>query len=88
MEINSSFAKSINEDSFELIFNINAKERIFFNDFSLILPNDFDKVNYTQINKLFKDLKGKPYSINRIEKILKKINDISIYEQYLESTST
>ncbi len=85
VEINSSFAKSINEDSFELIFNINAKERIFFNDFSLKLPDDFDKTNYTKINKLFKELIGKPYSINRIEKILKRINDISIYEQYVSS---
>ena len=38
-----------------------------------------------KINSLFNDLKGEPYSINRIEKILKKINEISIYEQYVSS---
>ena len=85
VEINSSFAKSTNEDSFELIYNINANDRIFFNQFSLQLPGEFDKNNYDKINKLFNDLKGKPYSINSIQKILKKINDVSIYEQYVSS---
>ena len=85
VKINTSFAKSIDKDSFELIFNIDADERIFFNDLSLKVPNDFDKSNYEKIIFLFNDLKGKPYSINRIEKILKKINEISIYKQYVSS---
>ena len=85
VNINSSFAKSVSEDSFELIFNINANEQIFFNEFALDLPNDFNPKNYEKINSLFKDLSGKPYSINAIEKILKKINDISIFEQYVSS---
>ncbi len=85
VNINSSFAKSISKDSFELIFNINANEKIFFNEFTLELPNDFNPANYEKINSLFKDLSGKPYSINAIEQILKKINDISIFEQYVSS---
>ena len=85
VKINSSFAKSIDKDSFELIFNIDADKRIFFNDLTLKVPSDFDKTNYEKINFLFNDLKGEPYSINRIEKILKKINEISIYEQYVSS---
>ena len=85
IKINSSFAKPIDQDSFELIFNINADKKIFFNNFNLELPNDFDKNNYKKINNLFTDLKGEPYSINTIDKILKKINDISIYEQYVST---
>ena len=85
VKINSSFAKSIDKDSFELIFNIDADKRIFFNNLTLEVPSDFDKSNYVKINSLFNDLKGEPYSINRIEKILKKINEISIYEQYVSS---
>ena len=85
VKINSSFAKSIDKDSFELIFNIDADKRIFFNNLTLQVPSDFDKSNYVKINSLFNDLKGEPYSINRIEKILKKINEISIYEQYVSS---
>ena len=85
IEINSSFAKSIDEESFELIYNINANEKIYFNKLSLDLPNDFDQSNYDKIKNLFADIKDEPYSINRIEKILKKINDISIYEQYIST---
>ena len=85
VKINSSFAKSIDKDSFELIFNIDADKRIFFNNLTLQVPSDFDKSNYVKIISLFNDLKGEPYSINRIEKILKKINEISIYEQYVSS---
>ena len=85
VKINSSFAKAIDKNSFELIFNIDANERIFFNELTLTIPDDFDDKNYKKINKLFTDLKGKPYSINRIEKILKIINDISIYDQNVSS---
>ena len=88
ININSSFAKSIDEESFELIFNINANERVFFNKLSLKLPDDFDKSNYAKINNLFNDFKGQPYSINIIEKILKKINNISIYEQYISTKAS
>ena len=88
VKINSSFAKSLDKESFELIYNINANERIFFNELSLNLPNDFDKSNYDKINNLFKDFKGKPYSINRIEKILNKINNISINEQYISTEAS
>ncbi len=88
VDINSSFAKSIDNNNFELIFNINANEKIFFNNFSLKLPGDFDKNNYVKINKFFNNLKGEPYSINSIDKILKKINDISIYEQYVSSEAS
>ena len=88
ININSSFAKSIDDESFELIFNINANERVFFNKLSLKLPDDFDKSNYAKINNLFNDFKGQPYSINIIEKILKKINNISIYEQYISTKAS
>ena len=87
VEINSTFAKAIDREGFELIYNINANEKIFFNNFTIELPNDFDNENYKKINNLFDDLKGEPYSINRIDRILKKINDISISEQYVSSNA-
>ena len=83
VEINSSFAKMINESEFELIFNINPKNKIYFNDLTLKLPNDFKKENFYEINDLFNNLKGKPYSINQVEKILEKIEIITINDQFL-----
>ncbi len=88
VKINSSFAKLINENEFELIFNINANEKVFFDNLSLNLPPDFDKENYSNINKLFTDYKGLPYSLFTVEKILQKIETITINDQYLSVEAT
>tara|TARA_B110000037_G_C17124702_1_gene507525 strand:+ start:2569 stop:4812 length:2244 start_codon:yes stop_codon:yes gene_type:complete len=82
VSINSSFARLINNNEFELIFNINAKNKIYFGDLKLELPVDFDKENFESINKLFKNVKNEPYSINIINEILDKIDEITALEQY------
>ena len=82
VEINSSFAKLIGDNEFELIFNIDAKNKILFGDLSLDIPSDFDKENFKKINKLFNEIKGNPYSINSIDKILNEIDEITALEQY------
>ena len=88
VKINSSFAKLFNEKEFELIFNINAKNKIYFNDISLILPNDFDPKNFEELNDIFDDYKGKAYSINKVEKILDKIDKITLIEEYKSINAT
>ena len=80
--INSSFARLINKDEFELIFNIDAKDKFFFGDFSISLPNDFEPSNFDSLQKTFEKLKNKPYSINAVEKIIDTIDEISINEQF------
>ena len=80
--VNSSFAKMTDEQSFELIFNIDANPKIFFGELSLNIPNDFAKSNYDEIEKFFDKLENEPYSINRIEDILEKIETITINEQF------
>jgi outer membrane protein insertion porin family len=82
VEINSSFAKLIDDNNFELIFNINAGPKVFFGDLKLKLPSDFDDNNFNSINKLFEKTKGKPYSINIIDTILDEIDLITTLEQY------
>ena len=81
-EINSSFAKLLNDNDFELIFNIDAKSKIYFGNLELNLPIDFDENNFVDIKKLFNKIKGEPYSINSIDKILEEIDLITTYEQY------
>ena len=83
VQINSSFAKLIDENEFELIFNIEANEKVNFNSIKLDLPKDFDIDNFTSIIDLFDDMKGTPYSINKVEKILEEIEVITINEQNL-----
>ena len=81
-EINSSFAKMLDDYTFELIFNVNAGPKILFGDLKLNLPIDFDEKNFDPIKKLFSEVKGKPYSINTIDKILDEIDAITTLEQY------
>ena len=82
VKVNSSFARMANDQSFELIFNINANSKLFFGDLKIDLPNDFSKSNYEEVEKFFIKLREEPYSINRIEDIVEKIEIITINEQY------
>ena len=84
--ISSSFAKLLDDQSFELIFNIDAKDKFFFNDLKIELPNDFDKTNFDSLLNVFSKLKNEPYSINSVENIINEIDKISISEQYETTT--
>ncbi len=82
VSINTSFAKLINQNDFELVFNIQANEKYYFNDLKITLPIDFDKNNFEEINDLFQKLKGEPYSIKKVENILEEIDKITLLEQF------
>ena len=80
--VNSSFAKMNDDQSFELIFNIDANSKLFFGELKIDLPNDFSKSNYENVEKFFRKLENEPYSINRINDIVEKIETITVNEQY------
>ena len=80
--INSSYAKVLDNQEFELVFNIEANPKLFFGKLDLDLPTDFSKSNYENIEKFFKKLENEPYSLNRVEDILERIEIITISEQY------
>ena len=82
VSINSSFAKKYGDDGFELIFNIDAKDKIKFGKLELELPTDYQKDNFTKIFNLFEDLEGSNYSLNKIKKILNDIDKIVLSEQF------
>ena len=88
VNINSSFARLVDDDKFELIFNIDAKNKFFFDRLELVLPNDFSKDNFSKLFELFNELKGKPYSINRVDKILSSLDTISTNDQFESVKST
>jgi outer membrane protein insertion porin family len=82
VKINSFTAEFLDSKNFELNFNINAGEKFYFNNFNLILPEDFEKIYFKDIEKVFKKLKTKPYSILRIQDILDEIDKIALSKQY------
>ena len=88
VEINSSFARLINKNEFELIFNIDAKEKYFFDTIDLNLPTDFNKENFSDLQNIFNKLKDEPYSLRAVDKILKEINIITTNEEYHSMEAT
>ena len=88
VEISSTFAKMTNDKNFELIFNIDAKNKYFFSDIELRLPHDFNEDYFENVTSFFSDLRGSPYSINSIEKIIEKLEEISIQEEYQSVITT
>ena len=80
--INSSFANYLGNDEFEIIYNISPGTKFYFNKFDLNLPIDYERVNFEKLDKIFKELKGKNYSINSIDRILNEIDKIVLNEQF------
>ncbi len=83
VNIKSSYAKNINNEYFELIFNIDAGQKFFFNDISIEISENFNKINFIQIDKKIKELKGKKYSSKIINKILDEIDNIILQKEYV-----
>ena len=88
VDINSSFAKLIDSNEFELIFNIEANEKFYFDNLTLDLPTDFEMSNFESLNKTFQKLKNQPYSINAVKDILSELDQIAIDEQFETIKST
>ena len=88
VEINSSYAKLINNNEFELIFSINPKNKFFFKEISLNIPTDFDVENFKELKILFEQIKGQPYSLNYISDILDEIDNITANEEFHSVKST
>ena len=76
------FAKLVDQRYFEITYNINANKKFYFNNLTLNLPTDFQQKNFDKIIQLFDDLKGKHYSINKIEDILDEIDKITLNEEF------
>ncbi len=82
VKIVNSSAKFHDNNEFDLIFNIHAGNKFYFNDLQLILPKDYDRENFSEINKILNSLKDETYSYNKIQKILNEIDKIALTEQY------
>ena len=82
VKINSSFAKLIKNDEFELIFNIDSNQKYFFGNLNLNLPDDYERENFSNIDKLFNKISGEPYSLNSVRDILEEIDLIILSDQF------
>ena len=86
--INSSFAKLIENDQFELIYTIAPGKKYFFDNVTLNLPDDFDENNFKELENIFSEIKNKPYSINSVNDILAEIDKITTNEEFHSVNAT
>jgi outer membrane protein insertion porin family len=82
VNIENSFVEFKNNGSFKLIFNINSGNKFTFNKLNITLPDDYDPKYFVKINSLLKKLENEKYSLNKINKILKEIDNIALLKQY------
>ncbi len=82
VKILSTFAQIIDDDKFELVFNIDAGEKYYFNEVNLVLPDDFDKNNFLKMNNNLKKLENSLYSLSQIKKILDEVDKIVLQKQF------
>ena len=82
ISVESSSAQIIDKSNFELVFHINAGEKYYFNNLKLNIPENYSIDNFKNILNLFDKLKGKIYSLNKIEKILKEIDKIVLTKEF------
>ena len=80
--IEQAFTQILDNKSFSLTYKINAGEKFLFNNFDLIIPQDFDKIKFNELKKVFKSLENTTYSYSKIESILDVIDKISLKENY------
>ena len=88
IEIKSSFAKMINDEDFELVYNIIPNNKIFFGDIKITLPSDFTEENYSNLYNLFNKLKGTNYSLIKVNDILEEIDKLTLSEEFLSITAS
>jgi len=80
-EIESSSAV-FNNNYFELTYNVNSGNKYFINNTKLDLPSDYRPKDFKEVKKVIKKMEGKRYSLNKINKVIKEIDNISVSRLY------
>ena len=82
VDVQSATVKFLDNKSFKLTYKIDAGEIYTVNDTKLVLPIDYNENNFTEVKKELNKLKNKPYSINKISKVVEEIDKITLSREY------
>ena len=83
INIKSTTAVITDDNQFELIFNINAGEKYFFNNFKINKTTDVELSRFDIFQKEFKKIKGKKYSKRDIENLIDDINKYILENEFI-----
>ena len=82
IDIKGNFIEFTEDNGFKLTYNINAGPKFVINSAKLKLPIDYDENDFKKIKKLLSKLEGKLYSINRLNKIAKEVEYLTLKNDY------
>ena len=83
VDVKSSSAKVIEKNNFVLTFNIDSGKKYYFNNINLEVSDDYKLNNFSNFFKIFENLKGKPYSLNSIKKIINEIDRTALQREFV-----
>ena len=82
VKVLNSFAEFNDKGFFKLIFNIDSGKQYYFNNLKINLPDNYKRQDFKKVEKIFKKLKGKRYSLDSIKTILDEIDKIASARLY------
>ena len=82
IDIRGNFVEFTEDNGFKLTYNINAGPKFIVNSANLKLPIDYDENDFKKIKKLLFKLEGKLYSINKLNKIAKEVEYLTLKNDY------
>ena len=82
VDVQDSFVEFKNSGQFDLIYKIEAGNKFNFNKLNLKIPDSFEEEDFEKIQKILTKLEGKLYSLNKLEKILDKIDSLATTKSY------
>ena len=82
-KIKSTTAVITNENQFEIIFNINAGKKFYFDKIKFADIEKFQSQDQKVFNKKFKKLEGDNYSKKKLNKLIDYINDFTLKNDFV-----
>ena len=70
------------DQNFNIIFNIESGKKFYFNEFKIVLPEDYDRKYFEKTSKRLNKFSNDKYSLKVVEKLLKEIENIASDKQY------
>ncbi len=82
VKIKGSFVEFTENNGFKLTYNINAGPKYVVSSAKLKLPIDYNEKDFSKIKKLLSKLEGKLYSLNKLSKIAKEVEYLTLRNDY------
>jgi outer membrane protein insertion porin family len=82
IKINSTFVELDKDENFKLVYNIDAGNKFFFNNFNIKVPADYNQGIFDEMQKKFNKFIDTDYSLYVIEDFLDQINDAALLKQF------